>query len=415
MSHPTGTALRIVAVNHLHPRVPAIGAVRVARFAAALAERGHRVVLLTGSLEPDDPAAEPQSVAAAMAAHDWRQPFLLACPSRPIPLLAAAREGRLPRPFRRMLLAGHYLRHGGVFTDWRRGSKTYWPMLAREFQPDVTWGTFGNTDAWAIAQGIARLRGCPWVMDIKDVWDAFVPRQVSGLVARRFADAAACTGLSQGHLDISGRLFPIPKTTVYSGIPEHLLTRGEPSLPFRITLTGSNYGWLEGMVAGIGQFLDRLTDEQRREVVVTYAGGEHELVKRACGVLDGHCRLDIRPFIALADLAELQREAFLNLYGRVVGQPGWFHHKLFELLSADRPIAAYPTESPEAVDIAAACGGDLSLCPDPEALAQVLRHAWRKRRPQEGGVDFRALSNYTWEAQAERLEAVLNRAAGRTG
>ncbi len=412
MSSPA-EPLRILAVNHHHPQAPVIGAVRVARFAKALAERGHRVVLLTGALGSADSGADPAGIAEALAAHDWGRPFHLACPPRPAPLLAAAREGRLPRPLRRLVLAGHYLGHGGVFSDWRRGSMPYWSVLAQVFRPEVAWGTFGNTDAWAIAQGVARQSHCPWVMDIKDVWDAFVPCPVSALVARRFADAAACTGLSQGHLDQSGRRFAIPKTAVYSGIPDELLVPTAPSMPFRITITGSSYGWLEGMMAGVGRFLEGLPREQRGEIVLTYAGGEHELVRRMAEGLEGRCGLDIRPFIALADLAGLQRQAFLNLYGRVVGQPGWFHHKLFELLSADRPIATFPTETPEAVDIASACGGDLSLCPDPPALAQALERAWRQRRPQGGGVDRGALAGYTWGAQAARLEAVLSRAAGR--
>lgn len=407
--------MHIVAVNHHHPQAPVIGAVRVARFAAALAERGHGVVLLTASLDPAEPPADPADVAAALTVHDWRRPFLLACSPRPLPLLAAAREGRLPRPLRRLVLAGHYLRHGGVFTDWREGSAAYWPLLAEVFRPDVTWGTFGNTDAWAIAQGIARLSRCPWVMDIKDVWEAFVPRPVSGLVARRFADAAACTGLSQGHLDFSGKHFCLPKTAIYSGIPDELLAPVPPSLPFRITITGSSYGWLEGMMAGIRRFLDRLPEEARREVVFTYAGGEHELVSREAAALEGRCGLDIRPFIPLADLAGLQRQAVLNLYGRMVGQPGWFHHKVFELLSANRPIAAFPSETSEAVEIVAACGGDLSLCPDSEALAQTLEQAWRCRGPQGTGVDRSVLAGYTWAAQAEKLEAVLTSAAGRAG
>lgn len=332
-----------------------------------------------------------------------------------MPLLAAAREGKLPRLLRRLVLAGHYLRHGGVFTDWREGSAAYWPMLAEAFRPDVTWGTFGNTDAWAIARGIARLSRCPWVMDIKDVWEAFVPRPVSGLVARRFADAAACTGLSQGHLDFSGRQFRLPKTAIYSGIPDQLLAPVPSSLPFRITITGSSYGWLEGMMAGIGRFLDRLPDEAWREVVFTYAGGEHELVRREAAALEGRCGFDIRPFIALADLAGLQQQAFLNLYGRMMGQPGWFHHKVFELLSADRPIAAFPSETSEAVEIASACGGDLSLCPDPEALTRALERAWRGRNPQGTGVDRTVLAGYTWAAQAVTLEAVLTSAARRAG
>ena len=63
-----------------------------------------------------------------------------------------------------------------------------WAPLASAFRPEVAWGIFGNTDAWAIAQGIAREAGCPWVRDIKDQWTAFIPAPLQRLVAARYAD-----------------------------------------------------------------------------------------------------------------------------------------------------------------------------------------------------------------------------------
>jgi len=404
--------MQIVVVNHLHPVAPTIGGVRLARFAEALAERGHRVVLLTGSLEPDDPVPEPAAVAAALACHGWGRPFHLACPPVPMRRLAAAREGRIITPLRQGILAWHYLRHGGVFSDWQRASGVYWPILAESFEPDVVWATFGNTDAWAIARGLARQAGCPWVMDIKDVWSS-VPAAVAGLLARRFDDAAACTGLSQGHIDRSANRFPGERTVIYSGIPAGLLAERPTVLPFRITITGSTYGWLADMVRGIGLFLQERTPAERAGIVLTYAGSEAEAVRRAVQPLSGQCGLDIRPYVPLTDLAILQHEAFLNLYGRFTADPSRFHHKVFELFCAGRPIACYPTEYAEALTIAAEAGTVIAACGDPAALAQALAQAWQARRPQGNGVNRAVLARYTWEAQAVRLEAVLQAAAGR--
>ncbi len=396
--------MRIVVVNHHHPQARAIGAVRMARFAEALTDRGHRVVLLTGPLDDADPPLAPDAVADALAAHDWTRPFHLACPLHPLPLLAAAREGRLPRPPRWAVLGWHYLRHGGVFTDWTRGCRPYWPVLAEVFRPEVTWGTFGNTDAWAIARGIARLSDCPWAMDIKDSWNGFIPRPFRHLLAWRYDDAATCTGLSQGYLDRSGRWFRAPKTVVYSGIPAGLLDAPRPvAPPFRITVTGSTYGHLDVMIDGIRRFLDHVPESQ---IVFTYAGREHEAAARRTQGLAGHCTLDIRPYVALDELAALQREAFVNVYGRAMDQPDIFHHKLFELLCADRPIACVPTEMPEAVTIAADLNADFTRCENADALATRLERAWRERH-HPGTVDHRALAFHTWAAQAERLETAL--------
>lgn len=401
--------MRIVVVNHLHPDAPTIGGVRLARFAEALAERGHRVVLLTGSLGPDDPVPDPAAVEAALARHDGGRPFHLVCPPMPMRRLAAAREGRIATPLRQGILAWHYLRHGGVFSDWQHASRAYWPALADRFKPDVVWATFGNTDAWSIARGLARRAGCPWGMDIKDIWSS-VPAAVAGLLARRFDDAAACTGLSQGHIDRSGNRFPGEKTVIYSGIPASLLAERPSVLPFRITITGSTYGWLTDMVRGIGLFLGERTPAERAGIVLTYAGSEAEAVGRAVQPLSGQCGLDIRPYVPLTDLAILQHEAFLNLYGRFTADPSRFHHKVFELLCAGRPIACYPTEYAEALSIAAEAGLDIAACGEPADLARTLTAAWQVRRPQGERVKRDVLARYTWQAQAARLEAVLQAA-----
>lgn len=399
--------MRILAVNHLHPDEPRIGGVRVARFAEALAGRGHQVVLLTAPLGEAGPGTDPAGLAEALARHDWSLPFHLVAGPCASPALAAARRGRLPGLLRQPLLAWHYVTEGGVFTDWRRGSRAFWPILAETFRPNIAWATFGNTDALLIAQAVARRSGCPWVMDVKDVWEAFVPTPISALVARRFADAAALTGLSQGHVDFARKRFPIPGTAVYSGIPRDLLPPHPPQVPFRITIGGSTYGWREAMIEGTRLFLDGLPAEERQGIVFTYAGAEHGEVATQAGALDGLCAVDIRPYVPLAELAALQRQAFVNLYGRRLGYRDWFHHKLFELLCADRPIACLPDEVPEAASIARSAGIPIDACAGPTELAAALGRAWGARNAHGAGVRPDTMTGYTWAAQAAILEGVL--------
>lgn len=401
--------MRLVAVNHLHPATPHVGGLRVARFARALAGRGHQVVLLTGPLADEAPTT-PAALAAALAGHDWHRPLHVVCPPRPRRLLDAARDPRLPRPLRRAVLAWHYLRHGGVFTDWTDGSRALWPVLARSFRPQVTWGTFGNTDAWNIARGIARASACPWVMDIKDVWEQFIPAAVSGPVARRFSDAAACTTISRNHLEGSASRFSCPKTVIYSGFSSPLPEGAGMDMPFRITVTGSTYGQMAMVTAGLGRFLETLAPAEAKGVVFTYAGADHQLATRMTARAGLGCGLDIRPYVPLESLALLQREAFINVYGRADDRPEVFHHKIFELLSADRPIACCPREYGEAPEIMLRAGADFTACPDATALAAALDRAWRARSPQGTGIDRGLLARHDWDSQAERLEAVLDAA-----
>jgi hypothetical protein len=396
--------MRAVFVNHLHPDAPHIGSVRLRSLAEGMAARGHQVVLLTESPRPDDPP--PASVEAMLAAHDWSKPLVLGCPPVRSATLEGLRAGTLPRPARMAVIAWLYLVHGGVFPDWHNGTRPVWKVLAKTFRPQVTLGTFGNTEAWLIARGIARLGGCPWVMDIKDSWRAFIPAPFHRLLSRRFSDAAAMTTLSASHLEAAEKLFPVPGTVVHSGFP-HELAWTYPSGPgFRLLVTGGLYGLGEAMVAGAVDWLERLPEAERAQVVFTYAGTEHESMAASAARLARLCPVEIHPFLPLKRLAELQREAFLNLYAKSTAGPDWFHHKVFELLCAGRPMASIPAEGDEAVRIAAQVHGELGSCNGPRRLAELCTAAWARRdRPVE--VDRVKLAAYSWEGQAEVLERVL--------
>lgn len=399
--------MRLVFVNHYHPDAPHIGAARLREFAQAMAGRGHRVVLFTETLG-GGPAMSIGEVAARLDAQDWSRPLVVACAPRPAPLLGALRDGRLPRPLRMALIAGLYLAHGGVFPDWWAGARPYLRVLAKRFQPQACWATFGNTEALRIAQALARDSGCPWVMDVKDAWDVFLPAPLRRRVARRFADARAVTALSDAYVGHTAWRFPAPATVIRSGFPLALLCRppAEGPAPARITLTGSVYAaaTLDGLIRGVRGWLDTLPPGERGAVTFTYAGTDHARVAQAAGTLG--CTLDVRPFIPLDELAALQRDSFINLYA-CIGVPGRFHHKLFELLAAGRPIACLPAEGPEALDLVARTRGRLASCGDADAVAGAIGQAWAARSLGPVDVDRDILADFSWERQAERLEAVL--------
>ena len=43
------------------------------------------------------------------------------------------------------------------------------------------------------------MAGCPWVADIKDIWDVFIPGPFKLSLAQIYADAAALTTFSDFH------------------------------------------------------------------------------------------------------------------------------------------------------------------------------------------------------------------------
>ena len=408
-------SLPIVVVNHCHPQMPHVCAVRLREFAGALARRGHRIVLLVAGSQNLGASPPPEMVAAELDRHDWSRPYVLACVPREMPLLAGAREGRPPAILGRSLLAAHFALRGGVFADWTAGSRPYWPVLAGTFKPRVVWATFGNTDAWRIARGIARQSRCSWVMDIKDSWEAFIPPVFRGVLARRFSDAAAVTALSKAHADQGERWFRRRPEVIYSGVP--LALPADDPQPtdanvFPLVLMGNLYGRadLDALMAGIGSWLGA----RRREALaggaaVTYLGAEIPTFRQCVGGLAGGCRIETPGMLPFPAMLAAMRRSRANLFLR--NDRVLFHHKIFEMLAADRPIICLPEECDEVKGIVREVGGTLFSCRTADDVREALERIGQGPAGPSG-VSRTALERYAWDAQAVVLERVLGRAAG---
>lgn len=402
------TLLRIVIVNHCYPETPHVCATRAREFARALARQGHRVVLLTSSLQVDDrrPAFDVES-------HDWTQPYAVGCPPAGHAAVQRARAGTLPAALGKVVLAANYLARGHVFGDWVTGAELVAETIGRVFRPDIVWGIFGNTGAWAIARCVAHAAGCPWVMDIKDSWPRFVPAGLRRIVATKFRNAAAITALSRAHASEAAPWFG-RATVVYSGIPvEFLPATGNETTSdaFDITLTGSVYespavGTLvQGLVLWLREDLD---DAARRRVRFRYFGTD-AIVQNITAPLRDFCRVELAGFVPLMELRRVHRAARLNVYTKSPEVP--FHHKVFELLSAGRPVLCIPGEGEEACAIAEEAGSMLFDARDSQAVRDVLGRLWATKSMTAPVSDYWA--RYTWDAQAKVLARILADAAGR--
>lgn len=389
--------MRAILVNHCHPDTPHVCAARMARFAEALTARGWRVVLLTETLEGRAADHRPEGLAAALESHDWASPFRLACAPRPDRLLTAFREGRLPAPVRKAVAAGYYLTRGGVFTDWRDGSRPTWPVLASAFRPDVVWATFGNTDALAIGRGIAALAGCPWVMDVKDPWSVFIPAPLRRLLARRFGDAAALTALSPDHAADAAPWFGRIPTVIHSGIGEALLApMPPPGHERRLLLLGGLYGQteLETLLAGVGRW------QAGRPLTLAYAGAETARFLEAAGRLVPGAMLEAPGWRTLDEIRDLAARSWATLYVRT--PRALFQHKLFELIALARPIVCLPPEGDDARRLAERLGGVLLGCSTSDEVAAALETCPRPCPP-----DLNGLGHYGWAGQAAALESLF--------
>ncbi len=399
--------MRLVFVNHCHPETPHVCAVRMREFAAAMAARGHRVVLVTSSLGDRPGDGRPADVASALADHDWSRPFLLETPPNGFAAVARAREQGIGYGIGKVLLAASYVCGSGVNPDWRAGVRPYLPALANSFRPEAVWGTFGNTSTWVIARDIARAAGCPWVADLKDHWESFIPVQVRALLAGRFADAAAMTAFSVEHRETVRRWFARDAAIIYSGVDLALFRPPAATGRDVITLTGAIYNRdnLDRLIGGIRIFAENLPGPRRAALLFRYAGHDRAEVEQAAAVLTGLVESDIRGQLPLADWASVLSGARVNCY---VKSGHTFHHKLFDLLAAGAPVLTLPPETGEAGDIAVAAGGRLLGAQDPPEVADILKRVFDEPARRNG----MAADSLSWAGQAGALEAVLQQAIG---
>lgn len=397
--------LRIVVINHVHPKHKHVSALRMRTFSEHLARGGDQVILLSDAYDAADTATEIKDLPTRLKTYDWSHPLFVSGKPQGETLQKKAREGRLPGIIRQAVLGWSYLWTGGVFGDWRMAAMPLLPEIAQSFRPDIVLATFGNTDAWAIARALAVHARCPWIADMKDNWSAFIPIGFRRMTARRFNDMAHMTLYSESHKLEADKWFSGEKTVVYSGYDNDTAALATKSFEKSntIVLSGSLYNdnHLQMFCDGIHAWVNRaqITDP----VSLLYAGDDTARFERVASALDGTCSVKSLGYLEPDNLRALQASALANAY--IVNPGSLFQQKLPELLAAARPIIVLPDESAEAVHIAKTIGGTLHCCTDADAVSDALRLCVSTPGP----VPTTGIESYSWAVQTNRLRGVMLR------
>lgn len=393
--------MNIVLVNPVHPSTPHVAALRAARFAAELSRRGHDVVLLTSS--PGSGAAagrDPSGEADLLSLRVIEVPGYDEQPPSP------SRSTRL----RRLQTAVRLMVDGGYQSAWVRAAVRSLPI---GFRPDVVWTTFGKLEAVVVARRLARRFRVPWVLDLKDKWDLFIPEGLRRVLAYRNRGWSALTVNSSANLEQAARWHRGRAQVIYSGVDDAFLAQSD--LPsdrrrFVVNLVGSLYfpQRVDEFLLGLRLWSEGLDPSSLAQVELHYVGGDGALLRDA--VSRSGLRLVVRAdgYLPATQLAASCRRAAANAY---IAYPGSFHHKLLELLACDRPLVTYPAESQEARDIAMRVGGELVEPAGPAELASAF--ALLHDRWMQGGRSepVRGCEQFSWPAQAALLEETLSRVA----
>lgn len=399
--------MRLVFVNQAHPEVAHVCAMRLWHFARAMADRGHQVVLLTGEA-PDQPGVgvTAAEVPERLAGHDWASPLVLpvtgVCGMQAVPP-----ERPLPGPLRRARTAWTLAAGRGTFATWAGHARPVARVLARAFEPQLAWATFGNSSNLVLGQALAHAADCPWVADIKDSWHQFIPRGLRATLARRFGDAAALTANAGTHRDIAARWFgDKPAQVVYSGVADAFYhARGQAPVhnaPMEIVLIGGTY-----TVAAPRQFLQAFRHwsetHPERDVRVVYAGSDHKRIQalgQETGIVD---QLEVHAHLPLTKLAPMLGRAMASAY--IGSDYTGFHHKLLELLVVGTPLVCHPDERPEAYTFIENCDTPFLAATDRQALCAAFERALALKESTPAGP----APAWRWQDMAAGLDELFTR------
>lgn len=401
--------MRLLFVSDVHPDTPHISAVRLWVFACELARRGHEVVFITRATVIQGRAGNGRGLAARLAEHDWQQPLLI---ELSIPAAAPMSPRRSAAIFRRMRTAWSLLVRGGPQWRWSDMVALQAAMIAADVRPELIWTTFGHTSNLMAARALARAGKCPWVLDVKDNWELYVPKGLRRLMAWRTRGWSAMTANAEFTRALARKWQGQEATVVYSGVDDAFLQTDPESVDsvqeLAVNLIGGLYDRdrLREILGGLVDWMGGLAECERSRVRIRYLGGDTDLFEEAAAGIIAQQHLDVPGYVAIGEMARLCRLALANMYVR---HDGGFHHKLLELLACGRPAVVYPRESAESWELVERTGGRLLEVPSRAAVAESLAGICKEAR--DVGIEDVPLASaefpYTWANRAVGLEAVF--------
>lgn len=348
--------LRLLLISGTHPDAAHISGVRAARFAAELARAGHRCVLLCPPLSDEAPTG------FAPLAHDWSTPYVVAAA---LPKAPARRLGQLGT-------MANMVRFGGNRTDVARGLYTAGNALVKTFRPQALWCTFGNLETVVATRALGRRHDIPWLFDVKDNADLYLPRLLRPVLARRLSGWAALQSNSQLHADAAERWLGARPEVVYSGVDSVFFERqqvdAEPG--YYVTLVGGLY-----FEAKLDLFVDGVAAHNRSTATplrIVHLGSQYAMLERSAARHGGVVPVDGAGYVSPADMARFCQGAVANAY---IFHGQTFHHKTFELFACRRPVIAFGGELPETIRQAERLGTMLERPVDVAGVAAALEAA----------------------------------------
>ncbi|MEM9204916.1 MAG: hypothetical protein AAGA88_01190 [Pseudomonadota bacterium] len=376
---------------------------RMTEFSRALAKRGHEVVLLA----PRGATNQPDHHRSFKGAGTLRTVTLNRTPT----LYKQVHQRFEDHPIaQKAVTAASLLFLGGTDPGWTRAICKEAPSILFDVKPDLIWATFGSLSTLSGAKSMAKAAKCPWVIDLKDNTELYIPRAVRGHVARQFSSAHAITSNSSFHGDIGSRWLKRGHTVVYSGVSERSPVRIEEIIrnrSFQISLVGSVYcdQALNVFLKTLAVWVSNRSQFDRAKIRVRYCGNDFERVRRHFARVQMPCSWHATGNIQHDEFLRVCQSSAVNCY---IWAPFTFHHKSLELVAIGQPVVSFRGEHPETLRLANEIGGTLISCPDEHTVTKTLDRVWTDWKSHHQTFCSIDCKDLTWAVGAERLEALFD-------
>ena len=417
--------MRLLFVTYFFPPFTASASVRTGQTAARLHALGHEVWVLSADYQPAGQELPVGLPAGRVAYTPWLG-------SR----LEAFMKGRAPERVGRPPAAPRSGARATVATATRRAVRRaqqdlvylpddcigWYPFALRaalgitERLPfDLVYASAGPATSLLVSSRIARIRGLPWVAELRDLWSdnhyRYLPpwyRGIDALLERRIlAGASGLVTMSDPWREVLEDRYRVPVEVVYNGFE----TAGRPDDAGQAgpdELVIAHLGTLYGGSRDPGPLfaaIRSLGDDARR-VRVEFYGNDHRLAGQLAEEAGVAGSVSVSPQVPYAESLRVQGRAdvlLLLMWDRPEEQ-GVLPGKLFEYFGAGRPVLVVGAPTGAAARLVAGRGLGFASS-DPDAIAAQLR-AWLAQKRAAGRVappPPEAAADFSRERQVRRL------------
>ncbi len=324
--------------------------------------------------------------------------------------------GKFFRKINTFLLPHHFPFH------YRRNAKKQLSRIVEENKIDIIWATSPPDAPLWLASWCKKKWGIPWVADFRDVWGTcpFMINKIMDPIhvfheKRMMRTASAIVTVSDHLVEVLQKRHKRTVHLIPNGFdPEGVVKTQPVSLPnFRIVFTGSvgrkmiEYGVL---LAEVINHLHLQGSINKDNISIEFYSDNTDLLKEFLQKPQFISFIKISKRVSAEECIDLQRNAAVLLMFTYNGFKGMMTGKIFEYLSAKRPILVIPNDHDCVEQVVKETNAGSCCSTSEEIEKQILFWftEWKKTEIIAYHGNEEAIMKYSRKEQANKFAKIFN-------